>query len=114
MKCQETAGVLIPRPCRNEAATACQICGKQVCGEHIVALPTGQEACTHCAADQNVGQGVQREQYYDDYGYDTGFYRWHSGPSYTYYTYHDYDTFDRTSTSTDVEPGETLENLEGS
>ena len=65
MKCAEKAGFLIPRPCRTEATVQCPQCQKWVCGDHTATMPHGGLACTSCAAEQNVGPGVQRRQIYD-------------------------------------------------
>ena len=106
MKCQETAGFIIPRPCRSEATVQCSACGKNVCGDHTASLPHGGLACTGCAAAQNVGPGVQRHQIRDYYGYHSGF---GYGPRMPLYTTSDYAAFE-----TAGDPGDLQETINGS
>ncbi len=112
MKCQEQAGFLIPRPCRNEATVQCSACSKSVCGDHTTGLTHGGLACTSCAAGQNVGPGVQRRQLFDYYGYRPGFYGYGHGVGLSGgYTPADYAAFD----AQDATPGQDLqETIDGS
>lgn len=98
MKCQEAAGFLVPRPCRNEATVQCSVCQKSVCGEHTASLPHGGLACTSCAGAQNVGPGVQRHQLQDYYGYHSGFSPGYGRPM---YTASDYTAFETAGAETD-------------
>lgn len=104
MKCRESAGFIIPRPCPNEATVKCSACGKDVCGDHTAALPHGGIACTSCAAAQNVGPGVQRHQLLGYYGYRPGLYGYGYGP--VFYSDSDYSAFSRRSSV--GEPGDEL------
>jgi hypothetical protein len=95
MKCQQPAGFLIPRPCRNEATGECAFCRKAICSEHMVPVPDGGMACTGCAADRNVGPAAQQQGIRRQYDYD---------PFYSYYptgrlgyVASDYDAFEGTA-----------------
>lgn len=122
MKCSETAGFLIPRPCRNEATVQCNVCQKWICGEHTASLPQGGLGCTSCAADRNVGPGVQQRQFRNQYGYNN---TWFSGGALGMglgmgmgmgmgrgYTHQDYDAFE--DETLDEEERQRRERLEGS
>jgi hypothetical protein len=107
IKCEQVAGFLIPRPCRQPASGQCSLCQKPICPEHTVALGAGQDACTACAARQNVGPAARQRDYWDYYGYDDAFYGWgHRG---ILYTGSDYQAFDQPDQLADA-----TESLEGS
>lgn len=72
MKCQERAGFLIPRPCRNEATAQCSRCGKSVCGQHTASLIHGGLGCASCAGAENPTAGPQGYGLRNYYGYHPG------------------------------------------
>src|SRR5437764_11633861 len=94
-KCQEKAGFLIPRPCRNPATVQCSVCHKPVCGEHTASLPQGGLACTSCAAAQNAGPAADQWRYRSYYGYDPYPFGYGWGAGRLHYTDSDYEVFDR-------------------
>lgn len=111
-KCQERAGFLIPRPCRNPATVQCTVCHRPVCGDHTANLPHGGLACTSCAAAQNAGPGAQQRSLLGYYGYDPYPYYGVGWGPHIGYTHSDFDVFDRRH---DEEPEtELTESLDGS
>ena len=109
--CKESAGLLIPRRCKQGATVRCQACGKPVCGQHTANLPTGGLGCATCARVSPVGDPMYRPaSVYESYGYHpmylTG---WRSsvGPSYSAsgYTESDYAAFESGA------PGQPLDTL---
>jgi hypothetical protein len=108
IKCEETAGFLIPRPCRKPSVAQCQLCQKPICPEHTVHLATGEAVCAACAGQRGVGPRAQYQDTWDYYGYNPYFYTWgrHRGPG---YTSSDYTAFDQP-----VADAEMAEQMEGS
>jgi hypothetical protein len=106
--CEERTGLLVPRPCRKPALNQCALCRKPVCEEHTVRMPAGEIACTACAAQREVGPRAPQYHYWDYYGYDDRYYRWHGSPGVGYGA-GDYAAFDQPG----ADPGVT-EQLEGS
>ncbi len=109
MNCGETAGFLIPRACREPATGACGRCGKAICGFHVVAIETGEQLCTACAATAGQGPGVEREQLHQQYGFHE------VGPGYPgralpTYTEGDYAAFEVADLADDA----LVESLDGS
>jgi hypothetical protein len=111
IKCDETAGFLIPRPCRKPADAQCQLCQKPTCPEHTVRLPTGESVCATCAGQRGVGPRAQYQDTWDYYGYSPTFIYWgHSrGPG---YTSADYTAFEPGAAAGEL--AEETEQLEGS
>jgi len=111
MKCQERAGFLIPRPCRNEATVQCSRCGKSVCGEHTASLLHGGLACPTCAAAENPSAQPQAYGLRNYYGYHPGAFSGFHGPHLAGmgYTDRDYDAFEpRAGVPPEREPEEDL------
>lgn len=106
MKCQQTAGFLIPRPCRSEATGECSFCRKAICAEHMVPAPDGGVACSTCAADRNIGQAAQQQHIRSQYDYNDPFYSSYPGGGFhggrIGYTSSDYDAFDRSADQTEM------------
>jgi hypothetical protein len=109
MKCMETAGFLIPRPCSNSATSACGACGKMVCDEHLVPAE-GALLCASCAATRGVGPAANRNELQSYYGYDDSSYRWR-GAGGTHFTQRDYAAFQEPA---DIDDTDLTESLDGS
>jgi hypothetical protein len=75
--CKARVGLLVLRVCGEPAAGACTGCGLPLCSQHMLTGSDGTPRCPECAIqDPNMAtnpelrRSRQRDQYYDDYGYE--------------------------------------------
>lgn len=76
-KCHAKSGLLFLRDCGNPAVNDCHFCGRPICMDHQIALPSGM-ACPDCAVREDpegrfggnaADRERDRERYYRDHDY---------------------------------------------